>query len=345
MFTLQTSTGGCTHSGESSPRILGVQRTLAQRLVPPQQLHGETAFSVGICAADHAVGIDDLIDTIEHESYPPGFVLNEIIVVASGLDLSARALLKGSLNRHPKMILIEEPTRQGKAEAINRIIDHFGGEFLVLVNSDAHPEPGSLSRLLKVISRDSTVGLVSASPVIQNTGGITGGVLKLMWEAHNQCLATLNQAEQNNHCCDELIIIRARALKKLPNDAVNDGAYLAGAAHRAGYTISFCNEAKVRIDVPERFGDLLRQRRRIVYGHVQILRSVGESPRTLESMLINKPRLGLSILIRSLARSPESVLFLPVAVVGEFFSVTRAAVDTLTMTKKHVPWDRVGHRA
>jgi cellulose synthase/poly-beta-1,6-N-acetylglucosamine synthase-like glycosyltransferase len=314
-------------------------------LILPQQLHGDKFFSVGICAADHATAIEDLMNAIEREPYPPGFVLNEIIVVASGLDPSARALLKGSTNRHANMVLIEEPTRRGKAEAINRIIDQFAGEFLVLVNSDAHPMPGSISKLLRVISGDNAVGLVSASPVIQDGRGVTGAVAKLMWDAHNECLTTLNRTEQNNHCCDELIIIRAKALNKLPNDAVNDGAYLAGAAHRAGYTISFCHEARVRIDVPERFGELLRQRRRIVYGHVQILRSVGESPRTLESMIFNKPGLGLSILIRTLARSPKSALILPVAVVGEFFSVTRAALDTLVPTKKHVPWERVGHRA
>jgi cellulose synthase/poly-beta-1,6-N-acetylglucosamine synthase-like glycosyltransferase len=166
-----------------------------------------------------------------------------------------------------------------------------------------------------------------------------------MWELHNECLATLNEADLNNHCCDELIIIRSKALRKLPDDTVNDGAFMAGAAYRAGYTIRFCKEAKVRIDVPERFGELMKQRRRIIYGHLQILRSVGESPRTLESMIFNNPKLGLSILIRTLAKSPRLILALPVAVVGEFVSVMSGTIDSLSSVKKHVPWDRVGRRA
>ena len=320
-------------------------KALTQHLLPPEQLQSHIWFSVGICAADHATGIEELINIVERGPYPPGFTLKEIILVASGLDSSAHALIEASVNQHRNLILMEEPMRKGKAEAINRIIECFTGEFLVLINSDAHPEPGAITRILDAIANDNSVGLVSASPVIGDGRGVTGAVLKLMWDVHNECLATLNQAEMNNHCCDELIIIRSEALRKLPDDIVNDGAFMASAAYRAGYTIRFCEEAKVRIDVPERFTDLLKQRRRIVYGHLQILRSVGESPRTLESMAFNNPKLGLSILIRTLAKSPKLFLALPVAVVGELVSVICGAIDSVTSMKKHVPWDRVGGRA
>jgi cellulose synthase/poly-beta-1,6-N-acetylglucosamine synthase-like glycosyltransferase len=320
-------------------------KALSQRLLPPEQLQGDVGFSVGICAADHATGIEELINIIERGPYPLGFTLKEIILVASGLDPIAHALIGTSANQHRNLILMEEPMRKGKSEAINRIIECFSGEFLVLINSDAHPEPGAITRIIDAIANDSRVGLVSASPVIRDRGGVTGAVLKLMWEVHNECLATLNEADLNNHCCDELIIIRSEALRKLPDDTVNDGAFMAGAAYRAGYSIKFCEEAKVRIDVPQRFSDLLKQRRRIVYGHLQILRSVGESPRTLESMIFNNPKLGLSILIRTLAKSPKFVLAFPVAVVGELVSVICGAIDSLTSMKKHVPWDRVGGRA
>ena len=318
---------------------------MSQRLLPPEQLQRHIWFSVGICAADHATGIEELIKIVERASYPPAFTLKEIILVASGLDPTAHTLVGTSANQHRNLILVEEPIRKGKAEAINRIIECFSGEFLVLINSDAHPEPGAITSLLDAIANDGKVGLVSASPVISDRGGVTGAVLKLMWEIHNECLATLNEADMNNHCCDELIIIRSEALRKLPDDTVNDGAFMASAAYRAGYTIRFCEEAKVRIDVPERFVELVKQRRRIVYGHLQILRSVGESPRTLESMIINNPKLGLSILIRTLALSPKMALAMPVAVVGEFLSAIWGAFDSLTSMKKHVPWDRVGRRA
>jgi cellulose synthase/poly-beta-1,6-N-acetylglucosamine synthase-like glycosyltransferase len=282
---------------------------------------------------------------IERASYGPGFILRQVIVVASGVDPSVLAHVESSANQYDNVILIEEPTRKGKAEAINRIIERFSGDFLVLINSDAHPEPEAISTILNVVVSDDNVGLVSASPVIGESGGVTGSVLKLMWDVHNECLATLNEVDMNNHCCDELIVIRSEALRKLPNGTVNDGAFLAGVAYRAGYAIRFCKDSKVKIDVPIGLPELLRQRRRIVYGHVQVLRSVGKLPRTLESMILNNPKLGLMILIRTIAKSPRLVLALPIAIVGELFSVICAAIDSLTPTKKHVMWDRVGLRA
>jgi len=317
---------------------------LSQRLVAPERLRYETAFSVGICAADHARGIDELLHIIEHESYPAGCLLSEIMIVASGLDQANFALVRASASRYGNVILMEEPIRRGKAEAINRMIDCFTGQFLILINSDAHPYPGAISELLGVIISDDKIGLVSASPIIGDSKGVTAAVLKLMWEVHNECLATLNEAEMNNHCCDELMVVRGVAIRKLPNDTVNDGAFLAGAAYQAGYAVEFSQEAKVRIDVPERINDLLTQRRRIVYGHLQILRSLGESPRTLESMLFNNPRLGLSILIQTLAKSPRLVLALPVAAVCEVGSGVLAAIDGLAYGNKHVPWVRIGRK-
>jgi cellulose synthase/poly-beta-1,6-N-acetylglucosamine synthase-like glycosyltransferase len=148
----------------------------------------------------------------------------------------------------------------------------------------------------------------------------------------------------NNHCCDELMVVRANAIRRLPNDMVNDGAFLAGTAYEAGYAIEFCQEARVRIDVPERINDLLTQRRRIVYGHLQILRSLGKSPRTLESMLFENPRLALSIIIRTLAKSPNLILALPIAAVCEIGCSALAAVDDLATKKKHVRWVRVGDK-
>ena len=300
-------------------------------------------FSVGICAADRAAKLDELLDTIEGEAYPTGFVLKSIIVVGSGLDDEASELLRGRRTKNSNLMFIEEPVRKGKAEAINRILDEYRGSFLVLVNSDAHPQPGAIAQLLVAIAGDRNVGMVSASPVLSYRPGVTGAVLRLMWNVHNECLMELNDEGKNNHCCDELIVLRSGAVRRLPQDTVNDGAFLAGSAYRAGYSIQFCAAAHVQIDVPNRISDLVKQRRRILYGHAQIVSSVGKAPRTLESMIFTNPKLGLSILVGTLARSPRLILALPVAIVGEFLSAIGAGYDRIT-SRSHVPWDRVAFR-
>jgi cellulose synthase/poly-beta-1,6-N-acetylglucosamine synthase-like glycosyltransferase len=305
----------------------------------------ETGFSIGICAADSASNLNRLLALIENESYPQNLMLKKVILVASGCDPTAVTHAKEVANRDRRIVIIEEPTRRGKASAINQIMTNYEGQFLVLVNSDALPEAGAISTLLREIAKDDKVGMVSASPLVNGEDSVANSVLQLIWGVHNECLLRLSDSHRNNHCCDELIVVRSVALHTLPPNTVNDGAYLAGAAYRAGYSIKFSEAARVAIDLPNRFVDIIRQRRRIVFGHFQIWKSVGESPRTLESMLLEDPMQSLSILIKTLARSPNLILVLPVAVTSELISIFLAVYDNLRWTDRHITWQRFGSRS
>ena len=344
MFTRQNSTDGLAQSGANN--LLRSYGDLTQSLLPLESRILTTGFSIGICAADRATNLHHLLNLIEHETYPEGLSLRKVVVVASGCQPQTLEYLHEQACRSNSFTLIQESERKGKAEAINKIIDAYKGEFLVLINSDAMPELGAISKLLTVIAGNRTVGVVSASPMFASgRRGLTSAILQLIWGIHNQCLLTLNAKDQNNHCCDELVVLRSDALQKLPEGTVNDGAYLAGMAYQLGYAVRFSAEARVRIDVPFKFVELIQQRRRIVYGHLQITRTIGRSPRTVESLLADNPRLGLSILIKTLAQSPWLILALPVAVMGEAISVALANLDSVISSSKHARWDRVGSRA
>jgi cellulose synthase/poly-beta-1,6-N-acetylglucosamine synthase-like glycosyltransferase len=305
----------------------------------------ERGFSIGICAADRATNLAKLLQLIQSESYPNGMELKKIVLVASGCEPRALAHAREMARKDDRLVLVEEPARRGKSIAINQIMDLSEGQFLVLVNSDALPERGAIPKLLDTIARDHSIGMISASPIVDGRAGITSSILQLMWGVHNECLFELNQADRNNHCCDELIVGRSDALSKLPPGTINDGAFLAGNAYQAGYSIRFSEEARVKIDVPHNFYDLIRQRRRIVYGHFQIWKSVGDSPRTLESMLLSSPTLSFSILVKVLSSSPRLILTLPVALIGEVISIVLAMHDNRLPFTKYVTWDRFGNRS
>jgi len=316
-------------------------------LSPPEipKAEHQNDFSIGICAADRAANLTKLLTAITREQFPEGYTLRKIILVASGCDPNALTFARELAASDERFKIIEEPQRYGKSEAINRIIDSFEGSFLVLVNSDAFPEYGAIFKLLGSIGEDASAGMVSASPLIAPRHGITHGVVRLMWAAHNQCLEELTRVDKNNHCCDELLVIRSEALQRLPADTVNDGAFMAVNSTRAGYSVKFSESARVHIDVPQQMVDVIEQRRRILFGHRQIWESVGQPPKTLESMLMTNPVLSISILIKTLTRSPELVLALPVAIMSEAVSTFLAVLDTLTSTKRHKLWTRVGSKS
>jgi cellulose synthase/poly-beta-1,6-N-acetylglucosamine synthase-like glycosyltransferase len=280
------------------------------------------------------------MESIISEADSEGFLLKKVIVVASGCTPSVISAARDIQARDSRVNLLVEEARHGKAQAINRIIGLAEGEFLIFVNSDASPEEGAMSRLLRAGAADGAVGAVSAMPITEERHGLEPLVVDLMWSAHNECSTRLNHMNLSNHSSDELVLFRYSAIELLPSDLVNDGAFLAATARRKGYTVKVCTSAGVRIQTPKRISDLVAQRRRIIFGHRQVWRKTGSPPKTIESMLFISPSIGMRILVQTLARRPALVLALPVAVVSELASWFLSTIDGALSTSRHVVWRR-----
>lgn len=297
-------------------------------------------FSIGVCATGEPPTLVELIDTIEGERYPSGFRLEKIIVVASACSPRALGRLRRMHERDPRFVLAEEDTRRGKVSAINRIIAEAMGEYLVFVNGDAVPSHGSISRLLRSIGKDARVGMVSGFPLIATGRGVASRVLELMWGAHNTCTGELNGTSLSNHGTDELMVVRLHALDDLPPHVVNDGAYIGGRMRAKGFSVKTLGNAVVKVDVPSVSIEIVRQRRRVLYGHIQIWRMVGRVPMTAESLMVFSPRRGFGAVVKTIAGHPRLALALPFAVVLEFISFIGALKDSFSNQRRHVVWDR-----
>ena len=297
-------------------------------------------FTVGICATADARGLGLLVSRVLEEIYPNPLSLRRVIIVASACTLESLSPVRELSFRDNRVVLIEEEERHGKAEAINKIIENAQGDYLVFVNSDAYPEKRSITRLLQTMNKDPSIGIISACPVFNSEGGLTSKVLRLMWLAHNECSKELNDMHVSNHCSDELMAIRSSALHSLPDGLVNDGAFMANMAKQDGYLVKFCERSKVNIDVPKRLFDLLRQRRRINYGHLQVWRLTGIAPKTLESMLLSSPLTSLRVLMGVLGKHPELIIAMPVGVIEEILAMLLAIKDNIFPTKSHGVWIR-----
>lgn len=309
---------------------------LAPRIVEER---AGVSFCIGICASDASENLPNLLKRIESERLENS-AIQRIIIVASGCTLGTLAGLRDIARSDHRIQLIEEPTRYGKGEAVNRIIEKQIGEFLVLVNSDAIPDAGAINTLLELIDSDVKVGVISASPFFEHSNGIVSDILELMWSLHNDSSLSLNHAGINNHASDELMVIRSHALGRLPTGVVNDGAYIAGMAFLRGFRIRFSDQAHVKIEVPRRLTDLIQQRRRILFGHFQVWKWLGQSPHTVELMLFSTPTISLRLLVKRLARTPSLLKILPVAAVSESAAFLLAVKDVLTSASHHAIWRR-----
>lgn len=296
-------------------------------------------FTVGICATGNPPSLQPLLETILSGEVP-GSLLNKVVLVASDCTEETLRIARRFATSDTRLRLFEHERRTGKADAINEIFRHTEGDFLVYVNADALIGADSIPILLKSIEEDDGIGFVSGRPVFPKPSGVIWDVLDVMWTSFNLLSSDPDQSRQTNHGTDELMVIRSDLLSELPPGVVNDGAYLAGRIREKGFRIAFEPEAVVQIDVPTRMIDLIRQRRRILFGHIQVKRLLGKAPRTVETMMFFSPSKSLEIVVRMLAYKPKRLLVIPVASVGELIAVAGALWDTFVSKQDHAIWRR-----
>jgi len=301
--------------------------------------HRLYTFTVGICATGRPPTLQPLLETILSGEMP-GFVLNKVVLVASDCseDTLRTARRIAALDR--RLRLIEHLRRTGKAEAINEIFRETEGDFLVYVNADALVNVSSIPTLLKSIEQDEGTGFVSGRPVFAGPRGLISDVLDVMWTSFDFLSSDPGQSKQSNHGTDELMVIRSELISELPPGVVNDGAYIAGRIRERGFRVAFQPEAVVQIDVPRRMIDLIRQRRRILFGHIQVKRLLGKAPRTVETMMFFSPLESFRIVIKMLANRPRRVFVLPIAAMGELLALAGALWDTFISNAGHAVWKR-----
>ena len=296
-------------------------------------------FTVGICATDTPPTLQPLLETVLM-SEAPGFVLKKVVLVASECSVETLRAARKIAARDLRIRLIEHEKRTGKADAINEIFRETEGDYLVYVNADAMVGIESIPTLLKSIDEDRGAGFISGRPIFERPGGLISDVLDVMWSSFSLLSSDPNGSRQSNHGTDELMVIRSELLVELPPGVVNDGAYVAGRIRERGFRVGYQPEAVVRIDVPKRMIDLIRQRRRILFGHIQVKRLVGKAPRTVETMMLFSPFESIKIVILLLANKPKRVLFLPIAALGELIALSGALWDTFASNAGHAVWKR-----
>ena len=307
-------------------------------LAPPKtiDIHGpaeRTSLSIGICAYNEALRLPALLESLASQSLPAGFVVDEILVVASGCTDGTERLVEHWVEVEPKVTLIREPERRGKASALNAILARFRGDILILINADARLLPMALSELLATFGRSPGVEVVCGSPVPEHSGGVVAVVEDVWWRLHNRTLQTLAKLGAGNHCCDELMALRRGFADSIPTNVVNDGAYFGVLAARRGVTVQFAPGAKVLVAIPDTLLGLLRQRRRILRGHRQVVEMLGAPPFTLQELARTQPNLAAKILAAELASRPSQTLaFLVLALPIEGIAHVSA---TLARLRRH----------
>jgi biofilm PGA synthesis N-glycosyltransferase PgaC len=275
---------------------------------------------VGICAHNEENNIGCLLQNLILEQ---NLSKNcRIVVVCSGCTDRTPRIVKEFQKRDARIEPVIEKIRRGKANALNKIfkIARESADVLVLVNADTLPKRGSITKLISRLE-NSNAGAVFAQPVpFKEFDGFCYRIVRVIWRLHH----VISLRKPKLSC--ELCAIRTSCLQKIPEKVATDEPYIELAIRKQGYDILYFPEAFAYIKCPANVADLLKHRKRIWAGHMQLQNATGVkvSTSSFRNVLQSIPAL-----------RPTEIFY---ALLGGFLEMVAYFQARVTLSKGKVPY-------
>jgi cellulose synthase/poly-beta-1,6-N-acetylglucosamine synthase-like glycosyltransferase len=249
---------------------------------------------VGITAHNEEANIGRLLQQVLEQRLDK-VSLEEIIVVASGCTDQTVPIAASFADREPRIQLLVQERREGKASAINLFMRQATRNILVLCSADLQLEPDSVERLTAPLA-DPELGMTSCRPVpVNDPTTFMGFGVHLLWELHHQI-------NLHGFKAGEMTAFR-KIFERIPYDTAVDEASVEPIIRGQGYRVRYVPEAIVHNKGAETVADFLRQRRRIYAGHLAVRQSLGYAVSTMSGVKI------LRLLLSHLDWRPRALLW------------------------------------
>jgi len=281
---------------------------------------------VAVMAYNEEANIGNLLDALCRQRLER-VAIEEIVVVASGCTDATEEIVEQFCVRDPRIRLISQAVREGKAVAINTLLRNTRQEIIVLANADNVPACDAIERLVAPLE-DPVVGMVGGRPIPTNDPHtFMGYAAHLIWALHHQ--VSLRQPKMG-----ELIAFR-NFFRQIPPDSSVDEASIEPLIRGQGLGICYAPEAVVYNHGPETMRDFVRQRRRIYAGHVYVHDTLGYRVATMSGLRV------FWILVTSpgVRRDWRYFVLGPAVVALEALVRIRGTLDYRLWKRKHTVWE------
>lgn len=307
----------------------------AQRPPGPRLLAG------GVVAYNDERRIGPAIDSLLSQELPAGSAWSRIWVVASGCSDRTVEVANSIAQKDPRVSVLVEPERRGKAAAVQEVLGRAEGSHLVLLNSDAVAEPGAVAGLLRAAGGRRAPYAVMGRPVVPGEPDDEWiATMRWMWELHHELHATLLAGGSGAHLSDELLLVSLPVPFRLEERVINDGSYVAVWLTQHQGSCWYAPESRVRIEVPRTVSDHLWQRRRIHVGNAQVRRLLGQPPTTLPRLWLSEPVRAARVL-RTMVLRPGGLRRFARVAYWELVAHGLATWDRAPPARDHVRWRRI----
>jgi len=235
------------------------------------------ACSMGIMAFNEEANIGRMLEAVVSQRLAK-VTLTEIVVVASGCTDCTESIVQDWARRDPRIRLIAQPQREGKASATNSFLTQAREKIVVLCGADLLPAAHAIEELVAPLA-DPAVGMTAGRPVpVNDLRTFMGFAAHLLWELHHQVNLCSFKA-------GEMIAFR-NIFERIPYSTSVDEASMEPVIRGQGYEARYVPTAIVYNKGPLTVGEFLGQRRRIFAGHLAVRQTLGYTVSTMSGWRI-----------------------------------------------------------
>lgn len=281
-------------------------------------------ISVGICAYNERENISRLLDALIGQQMKKHRI-SEIIVISSGSTDDTDDIVSDFSKKDPRVRLITQKKKEGKASAINLFFKKSQADLIVLVSADLVPNENTIEILCGPFENPA-VGMTTGRPIPDNKDDtFMGFTVNLIWELHHKLQLKMPKA-------NEILALRP-VVDSIDVDTAVDDLQIEALIKKKGYLTVYTPDAIVKNHGPETVSDLIRQRSRIIIGYLHTKHSKDYYPITMEKMQV------ISTLLESISFRPKKLLFTAMAVALEVYIRLKANVEYYVFKRNPYNWD------
>lgn len=280
----------------------------------------------GITALNEERTIGPLLEALL-AARPAGAPIERIVVVSSACQDRTEEIVRGISARDPRVTLIAEPVRRGKAAAINTFLAARppGTDVTVIASADILPFPGATEAIVAALA-DPAVGMAGGQPVPQNEGrSLTDRMARLMWHLHDRMALRSPKL-------GELVAVRSSLVADIDAESPVDESSLEAAVREKGARLVYVPEARIANRGPSTLREWMSQRRRIAFGHLWLKRRTGYSVSTGAGARV------LPVWLAAVAPRPDRWIPGIALVVTEVAARWQARCDLRRGSKNYAVW-------
>lgn len=239
-------------------RLLGTRKPVATGLFRP-------TVSVILAAKNEETNLPRKIAALRTLQYPPELL--QIVIASDGSTDTTEQILRSS----PGVVPVILQTSVGKAEAVNRAVEHATGEILVCLDVRQTLDPEAIAQLVNCLA-DPQVGAVSGELLLEDaTGAPSTDGLGIYWKIEKLTRRLESATGSVVGVTGAIYAIRRELFLPIPRGTLLDDVLIPMQVARAGKRVIFHSGAIARDRIFADRGKEFGRKVRTLTGNYQML--------------------------------------------------------------------------